>query len=147
MNLLPGEQVLREAGSPGSSLSFVLTTHRVRLKYQVLGRGNVVSIMLDQIASCAVTQRSRPGILAFVALFLLAGLARIVQGGNIGPFLVFAIIAGVLAGIYFFTRRQVLELSSAGATLRMNIRGMRAEVVEELIDAVEKAKQARYLLH
>ena len=73
MNLLPGEQTLRESGSSGSSLYFVLTTHRVRLKQQALGRGEIVSIMLDHVASCAVAQRSRPFILAIAALAVLAG--------------------------------------------------------------------------
>jgi hypothetical protein len=116
MKQLSGEQTLREAGSPGSSLYFVLTTHRVRLKQQVLGRGEIVSLMLDQVSSCAVAQRSRPLLLALAALAVLAGLFLTVQGNSTGPLITSVIVAGILWGVYLLTRQQVLELRSSGAT-------------------------------
>jgi hypothetical protein len=55
MNLMPSEKVLLE--STGKDL--ILTTHRVRYEYEALGFGEVRSIMLEELASCAIVPASQ----------------------------------------------------------------------------------------
>ncbi len=52
MNLLHGENTLME--SNGKNL--ILTTHRIRYEIQSFGRAVVKSIMLEQLASCALCE-------------------------------------------------------------------------------------------
>jgi hypothetical protein len=49
-------------------------------------------------------------------------------------------LPSILYGIYLFTRRQVVELASAGATIIFSIPGANYEEAQSLIDKVEAAK-------
>lgn len=65
MKLLDGEKVLlrvpvRDLGSA----EVVLTSHRVRLNSQAIGSAEVLSIMLDELASCGRIRISKPIFLA-----------------------------------------------------------------------------------
>ena len=144
MELMPGEKLLREAGSPSSDLHFALTTHRVRYKQKRFGRGEIISIMLDQVASCTLAQRSRPVLLGFAGLSVLVGILAAADNDNLGPLVVTVVVAAVMLLIYFTSRQQLLELESAGATIRLKTKGMSATELESFIDAVEVAKHARY---
>lgn len=142
---LTGERVLREAGSAGK-LHFVLTTHRVRLEEQSIGRGTLVSIMLEEVASCTIAQRSNPLILVVGAIIAFFGLFYTSQTQASDGLFIGLIAGGICALIYFRTRRMVLEVGSASANLRLDIASMRFEAVKEIIDAIEEAKHVRYLL-
>ena len=143
MDQLAEERNLREAGSANNRVHFILTTHRVRLRREVLGRGEVTSIMLDHVVSCKLTQSSIPTLLLFAGLAVLFGLFQSVQQGAANVLVFWIVIGGILGGIYLLTRQQVLELASAGATLRLSTNGLRRDALEGLIDAIERAKQDR----
>jgi hypothetical protein len=137
MNLMPSEKVLLE--STGKDL--ILTTHRVRYEFEALGFGEIRSIMLEELASCAMTRTSKPIFLIIAAICFLAGLSigRGLSAGGIVLALIFVVI-------YFVTRKQSLLLASAGATITYDTRGMSPEDVKKFIDRTEAAKNERYLL-
>lgn len=137
MNLMPGEKVLLE--SDGKTL--VLTTHRVRYEIDALGSGEIKSILLEELASCAMTRTSNPILLVVAAICFLVGLVT-GRGAIAGGF----ILALILLIIYFVTRKQSLLLASAGATITFDTRGMSPEDVKKFIDRTEAAKNDRYLL-
>lgn len=142
MNKLPGERVLFES----ESKTLVLTTHRVRFETQSMGFASIKSIMLEEVASCVMTRTSQPILLVFAALFGLIGI--------IGPFIARGINAALPAGVavalifvalYFASRRQFLSVASAGTTIRVSTKRMNVQAVSQLIDALEWAKNERYL--
>ena len=142
MQFLPGETLVMESDPKG----LTLTTHRVRSHQEGGGQGDVVSIMLEEIASCAVTRRSIPiflivaGIVAIGTLFLASdawnpGGILLVGGG----------LTLVFVFLYFVTRRQTIEIASAGATIRQSVVGMKMEQVLEFVNCIEESKNRRYL--
>jgi hypothetical protein len=136
MDLLPAEKELMR--SPGGKL--VLTTHRVRYERQVIGAGVFTSIMLDELASCAVVRASYP-------LLLLLSLLAVVGGYYLGGggSLMSGLVVGVLLVIlYFYSRRQELALASAGATIRVRLVNMDMAAVKNMVEQIEAAKNARY---
>jgi len=144
MNLLPQESILKES----SGKSLVVTTHRVRLQAETFGGARIQSIMLEEIASCALVKSSQP-------LFLiLAGVSIVISllaGGNArrdsGSVIVIGvIIAAVFVLVYFVSQQQVIAFASAGTTIRANTKGMALEVAKDFIHTAEHAKNERYLL-
>ncbi|HEU0086436.1 MAG TPA: hypothetical protein VFQ77_02080 [Pseudonocardiaceae bacterium] len=140
MRQLAGEQSLANISD------VILTSHRVRLTSQAVGSNEVISIMLDELASCGLTRTSKPiflilaGISALFGIYLASGF-----GGNAVSTLSLMLVAAFVI-LYFATRRQELGLASAGDAIRVQTQGIRADAVVEFIDAVEEAKNARYLL-
>jgi len=113
----------------------VLTSHRVRFDASTTGQRKIVSIMLDELCSCELNYKSH------IILILLAVLS--VLFGFVGG--LDAIVAGIIGAIvfaiaYFLTRKQMLSLSSAGAAINVEAKGMKSEDVKDFIDAVELAK-------
>lgn len=94
INLLPDERLLIETEPKG----LALTTHRARSEVREQGRVIIKSIMLEAIASSAIT------------------------------------------------REQVIQIESAGATIRKSIRSNNLRRACEFLDATERAKDERYLL-
>jgi hypothetical protein len=148
-SLLPDEQVLLE--SDGKTL--ILTTHRVRYDSQRIGGGEIVSIMLDELASCAMIRRSKPILLVLAGAVLLFSLYLYIQSQQSffsqsqQGFADFGfLVVAVLVVSYFVTRRQLLELASAGAAIRVNTTGMSIPAVRGFIDQTEAAKNTRYTL-
>lgn len=140
-SLLPSEQILLESG--GKTLT--LTTHRVRYDSQRMGGGEIISIMLDELSSCAMIRRSKPILLILAGAFLLISLYLYNQyQQSLGTFGFLVVV--VLVIMYFVTRRQVIELASAGASIRVNTSGMSILAVRGFIDTAEAAKNSRYLL-
>lgn len=137
MNLMPSEKVLLE--SDGRIL--VLTTHRVRYEAEALGSGEIKSIMLEELASCAMTRTSSPIFLIIAAICFIAGayIGGSVTTGGIVLALIFLVI-------YFVTQKQSLLLASAGTTITFDTRGMNTEDIKKFIDRTEAAKNERYLL-
>lgn len=137
MNLMPGEKILLESDGKG----LVLTTHKVRYEYEGVGFGEIRSIMLEELASCAMTRSSNPIFLIVAAICFIAGVA-IGRASIVGG----VILALIFLVIFFATRKQALLLASAGATITFDTRGMSPEDVKKFIDRTEAAKNERYLL-
>jgi hypothetical protein len=62
-----------------------------------------------------------------------------------------ALLLGFLIGaalliVYSITLKEVLEIASSGAVIRISTKEMGFQSVKELIDRIEEAKNARYLL-
>jgi hypothetical protein len=134
--MLPGERVLLESNTK----TLTLTSHRVRYRVTRWGSTKVISIMLDQVASCGLVRASHPTLLIVaaicgVALFLADTETR---GG-------FLLIGILLVFAYFITRRTVLAIASSGHTILAPTAGMSVDAIEEFIDQTESAKDARYL--
>lgn len=141
MNHFPNERVLIESDNK----TLVLTTHRVR--YDAIGKGGgwadrteLVSIMLEELAACAITRISYP-VLLLLALggLLLALVSR--DNAIIG-----VALAILFAGGFILSQRQVLLLiSSGGGKIQVNTGGMSLQAIRDFVDEVEKAKDARFL--
>jgi hypothetical protein len=143
MNPMRNETVLFE--SEGKSL--ILTTHRVRYQFEALGNAEIRSIMLEELASCAMVRSSNIIFLVLAGLCLLLG-AGVASAGREtgGAFIVGFILAVVFVIAYFASRRQVLALASAGTTITVSTQRMKLETAKQFIEQTEAAKNARYLL-
>ena len=113
----------------------VLTSHRVRFDASVVGQRKIVSIMLDEICSCELNYKSH---IILILLAVLSVIFGFVGGSD-------AIVAGIVGAIvfavaYFLTRKQMLSLSSAGAAINVEAKGVKSEDIKGFIDAVELAK-------
>ncbi len=75
-------------------------------------------------------------------LFLMTATSR----GDSDPLVIGIVVALVLGVAYFQSQQQVLELASAGTTIRRDTKGIELEVVKKFIDHVEAAKNERYLI-
>ncbi len=142
MNLFPDEQILLK--SPSGSL--VLTSHRIRYDVQATGSGELISIMLEELASCATVSSSNSVFLIIAAISLISGAFAAFGVHNDGSilFVVGLVIALLFVGLYFGTRQQVLAFGSAGATICINAGGIKKEVIMEFIEQAEAAKNRRY---
>jgi hypothetical protein len=143
MNLMPNESVLLE--TEGKSL--ILTTHRVRYQAETFGNAVIRSIMLEELASCALVRSSNTIFLVLAGICFVLGLLVAAGGRRMEGALVIGVILAVVFVIaYFASRRQVLALASAGTTIMVNTQGMKLEVAQQFIERTEAAKNARYLL-
>ena len=140
MKILPSEQVLLK--SPGGSL--ILTTHRVRYETQAMGSGEIISILLEELASCAMVRASQPVLLILAAIAFVLGAVGNLLGGGLGSLTIGVIVAFLFVIFYFGSRRQVLSLASAGATIQVSVVGWEMEMVKDFIEQAEEAKNARY---
>jgi len=143
MKLMADEKILLSSNDG----ELVLTNCRVRLESQSFGHAQIVSIMLEELASCAITRISHPVFLAMaVVCFLGGGLITANGHGNDSALLAGIVLAVVFVLIYLLNRQQVLALASAGATIKVNTQGMKLDGVKAFIDRTEVSKNARYLL-
>ena len=142
MKLMAEEKLLLESDDK----ELILTTHRVRLESESLGRARIVSIMLDQLASCAITRVSHPIFLILAGICFVVGALFAANGrNNEGALIVGIVLPLIFVVIYLANRQQVLALASAGATINVNTQGMTLDAVKAFIDRTEVAKNARYL--
>lgn len=101
--------------------------------------------MLEEIASCALIRTSQPIMLMIAAVCVIGGALVAASGEAIG--LVIGVLVALLFGLLYLTsRQQILSLASAGATIKTSTKGMNLEIAHQMIDAIEAAKGARYLL-
>ncbi|MGQ0776482.1 MAG: hypothetical protein ACT4NY_18985 [Pseudonocardiales bacterium] len=100
--------------------------------------------MLDELTSCARIRISKPIFLLLAPLcYLVSYLVGFATESDQGQ--IFGLLAAlVFVGLYFISRRQVLALTSAGDSIRIQTEGMSLDGVVAFIDAVEEAKNARY---
>jgi len=143
MNLMPSESVLLE--SEGKSL--ILTTHRVRYQVETFGNAAIRSIMLEELASCALVRSSNMIFLVLAGICFVLGLLVAAGGrGMEGALVIGVILAVVFVITYLASRRQVLALASAGTTIMVNTQGMKLDLAKQFIERTEAAKNERYLL-
>jgi hypothetical protein len=143
MTTLPDERILLESDSK----TLVLTTHRVRFKSTGSGKDHLISIMLEEVASCQASVTSRPMYLILAGAFLLVGLGVGSQQRDGGAFGVVVLAVSALFGVlYFTTRGGVLAINSAKGSIRVPIRGKSLKAAEEFVDALERAKHERLML-
>jgi len=143
MNLMTNEKILLESDPKG----LILTTHRIRSEDEAVGNAQIKSIMLEELASCAIVQSSNNMLLVLAALCLFIGFVIIASSrGGAEPLVLGFVIALVLVLAYFASRQQVLALASAGTTIRTNTKGMKLQAVKQFMDRVEAAKNERYLI-
>lgn len=141
MNLLSDEKVILESKPKG----LVLTTHRVRSTTTGVGNRATVSIMLEELSSCALTYKSQTSLLVLAAVVMAFSFVVSAQsGGRDGSLMIGTIVSVILLVIYAASRQQIIELSSSGAAIKRKTKGMSSREVEEFIDMVEAAKDERY---
>src|SRR5688500_9053460 len=129
MNYFPDEKLLIESDNK----VLVLTTHRIR--YDSIGRGGgwadrteLVSILLEEVTSCAITRTSYP-------MLLWLALAGLLIAISLDDMTIVGIALTVLfAGGFFMSQRQVLLISSAGNKIQVNTAGMSLQSVREFVD-------------
>jgi hypothetical protein len=139
--LLSNERII------STRVGLILTSHRVRSESQAWGFSQIKSIMLEELASCVVTRLSHPILLVLAAVGLLSGMIALLNNRDAIQFLISAIIlASVLVAIYFASRQQVLLLESNGAAIRINVQAENLLELRALINEIEGAKDARYLM-
>lgn len=134
MKLMSGEKKILESDKG----QLVLTTHRVRYDVSAAGQRKIVSIMLGELCSCELNYQSYILLIILSAFSLLLGVAGSTYGAVV---LVIGIIACIVfAAAFFLTKKTILSLSSAGAVINVETKGMKPEMIKEFIDAVESAK-------
>lgn len=144
MDIFPGERLLLESDNG----KLLLTSHRVRFTMNTWSISRFTSIMLEQITSCEITVLSYPRLLALALLYLGVTIYARAAFSSL-PFLFGIddlILPAILVLIYFATRRKVISLHSAGASIRIPITRMNAGTAMEFISTLETAKNERYLL-
>jgi len=143
VNLMPGEKVLlqSEAGT------LILTTHRIRHQTESFGYARIISIMHEELASCAMLRTSYPVFLVLAALCAAGGLLiTVANRGDAAPLGLGLLLALILVVLFLASRQEVVSLASSGATIRVSTRSMKRGAAKDFLDAIEAAKNARYLL-
>lgn len=142
MDLMPNESVLIES----EAKRLVLTTHRIRYQYESAGSADIKSILLEELASCALVRRSHIALLVLAAIGVATAVLASDSGSNEAALVIGGVFAVVLVVAYFGSRHQILELASAGTTIRVQTQGMKLDTAKQFIERIEAAKNARYLL-
>ena len=145
MSPLDGEKVLMAIA--GQQL--LLTSHRVRSErptsYWTGTPAEFISILLEEVSSCTITLKSHDwlGWLGYAILFVGAPAAALIEirllGWSLG-------IAAVLILIYYLTFSNVIIISSAGASIQRKVGRFTTGSPRDFIEALESAKNDRYLL-
>ena len=101
------------------------------------------SIMLEELTSCSMVHTSNPVLLYLAGASLLVGFLTN-SNGRSDTLVLFVVVAVILAIVWAVTRRQALSLTTAGATITVNVVGTKLEEIESFIDRTEKVKNDRY---
>ena len=108
------------------------------------GRARVVSIMLEAVTSCELTHTTHPLLLALAASCPIVGFS-LSSSRDGSPLVGGVIVAIVLALLYLGSRRQVLRVSSPSSHIDVLLAGMSLEKATEIIESIERVKNARFL--
>ena len=142
MQWLPGERTVYM--SPGKTIR--VTTHRVR--YESHGNSDTIiaSIMLEEVASCAMVHRKYPWLLVLAAMNVLGGLVGAASTGA-ATLAIGGVGVGLILGVAFLLSQElIIAIASAGATISVRAKRMLIEDIWELIDQLEAAKNDRAIL-
>jgi hypothetical protein len=134
---LPEEKMLLQSNND----RLVLTTHRVRFQTNPGGDEKIVSIMLDELAICETMLRGKPWLMWAGAVAACIG----IQGPAFWFGLLLEITALYLFGAYYATRVRIISLKSAAGAMIVPTEEMSLGAVAQFIDAVEAAKNGRYM--
>lgn len=139
MQSLPDERTL--LSSDGDVL--VLTTHRVRYEQSGIGRGEVISIMLEDVASTGISHKAHPFLLVLGAILALAAVAMPSMGLG-GPARIWGFLTAIgCVVVYALTRRGILSIRSAGHAINIPVRSGGKGQLLEFVEAVDQAKGGR----
>jgi hypothetical protein len=134
MELMPGERQVSES----SDGSIVLTSHRVRLDQG----SELVSICLEQVASCTIGTRSHPILLVIAAVVWLGSFQFAGERVTTLAFLIGTVVGALIVGVFVMSRAQVIVIASPGESIRIRTRGMTRAACVQFIDDLERAKLA-----
>jgi hypothetical protein len=142
MLTLEGERTLLEA----ENQLLVITTHRVRRTWQMGGGTQVTSIMIDEVSGCEITHSSNRilvllAILSFLATLIMNGQEH--DGGAPVSLIVGLTFTAVFGAAYYLTRKQIVQIASSSAKIKIVLEGMSLEKAVAVIDTVEAAKNER----
>lgn len=133
---LPGERLLLDLHDG----AFLLTTHRLRHRNEGVGAASLVSIMLEEVASCSLTRRTKPWLLAFAFATLALG---VLAAEKKGGFWSAVVVAAIFVVGYMATRRTVLAVASAGEQILLDVGSTPIDTLTRVINQVEAAKNER----
>jgi hypothetical protein len=131
---LPGEHLLLDLHDG----DFILTTHRLRHRNVRIGSSSIVSIMLEELASCSLTRRTKPWLLAAAVVCLVLGILATDRRGE--SFWGAVVVAVVFVVSYSATRQTVLTFASAGTPILLDVGDTPLNTVTRIINQVEAAK-------
>ena len=144
MNLLPEKEIL----SNNEIVGLTLTSHRIISQTDSFNAGFMTSIMLENIASIAVTRFNNPWILAIAVPCILTGLllGKDAYNGTLATVIMFIGLCFSIS--YFLSIKKVIEIaSSGGAVIRKTISNdVHMKQVHQVIEKIEDAKDARYMI-
>lgn len=118
----------------------LLTTHRIRYNAEKIGVTYFGSIMLDEVALCTISRKSKPVFMVLGVLTLLFGLYQMSKGYSINSIIPILVVSAIFFIIYYVTVKKYLEVASAGSSILMNTSRMSMSKIVEFVDEVESAK-------
>jgi hypothetical protein len=136
VTLLEGERVIDQLGSCG----LVLTTHRIREGTE----RDFTSIMLEQICSVAIGRVGNTWLLVIgVAVIVAATVTGEYQKIDFNSAVALGLLGLVIIAAYFVTRRSVIQIASARASIFVRVPRRKPASGLRLVDAIEFAKSER----
>lgn len=140
MQLMHNERILMETNPKG----LMLTTHRVRSTRKSMAEIEVVSVMLEEVTSCAVKQSGSLALLYTCATCaIVAAISMIIprpSGAVTGVMFGAMVLSGVL---YLMSRRKLLRIDAGVRAIEWGLGTLAPNAAVEFIDAVEQAKDER----
>lgn len=131
--LLPNEEVIFSSDKD----TLILTSMRIR--YQSKGNGHSIfwTLMLDNVACCAIATRSHP---LLILLALILGASGFLS--SLEDFRGLLWIACILVMVaYAYTRSKILSIESrGGGNLKVPILGLGKDQTIEFVNEVERAR-------
>lgn len=138
--LLQNETVLEAIGIN----AVILTTHRIRAYGLGAGASSFVSIMLEQVASSSIDLVTKPWMLGCACISFVVALTMATRHDDDWWVPILAGIVFIAA--YFLTRRVVVSISSAAASVQFSSSAASEMAVQTFINKLENAKDLRYRL-
>ena len=139
LTLFPDEKIVTQS----SEGEVTLTTHRICYEYKEWGRSYNQSIILEHITSCENNNTTQVWMLIIGVLAFLGGIFA--AGKDMDVFWALALIALVFGLLYWFTRRNVVIISSPSTKMLIKVLQMKKEDVLSFINKVEQTKHKRVL--
>jgi hypothetical protein len=143
MKTLPYEKTLLTA----EDKAVALTTHRIRADFRNGGHARVQSIMLEHVTSCEITKTSHPLLLVIGIILAIAGSvgAMTMRSDSTAGALGIVVIGALFLVIYLATRRIVLSVSSASASINLRVTSLGVEGAVAFVDELEAAKASQLI--
>ncbi len=140
MKLLPNEEQLFIS----KNKKMILTNHRVQLVEREWGQSSSITIFLEDISSIETKFKSDVWLLILAPVIMLCGF--FISGFYVPEIATFIGIAlGIIClGIWWATRKRLISIASnGGSQLNFAPNGMNIDKINDLVQAILIAKQAR----